>query len=188
MYPPPHMTLMYSPPHMTCLPCAMSRTSFTPYIALHQELVKEYGDDPICIVSPDAGGVCVCAYVCVRVCLCLCVYVCGVGRAKPGGAPPGAGGAPPGTPGVSGGRSWRRAPPGYEIKTISFFSPFIFFSCSFLGVGRAKEFLEALTTLHVNNISLAITVKHRSGPGLIEGVCVCVCVYVCVCVCVCVCV
>jgi len=63
---------------------------FTPYIA--KELVKEYGEDPICIVSPDAGG-----------------------------------------------------------------------------VARAKAFLEALTTMSVNNISLAITVKHRSGPGEIEG-------------------
>mmetsp|Transcript_72030 Transcript_72030/g.105570 ORF Transcript_72030/g.105570 Transcript_72030/m.105570 type:complete len:376 (-) Transcript_72030:40-1167(-) len=63
---------------------------FTPYLA--REILKQYGDDPICIVSPDAGG-----------------------------------------------------------------------------VARAKQFLEALTTMSVNNISLAITVKHRSGPGEIEG-------------------
>lgn len=63
---------------------------FTPYIA--KEILHNYGDDPICIVSPDAGG-----------------------------------------------------------------------------VARAKQFLEALTTMSVNNISLAITVKHRSGPGEVEG-------------------
>lgn len=37
------------------------------------------------------------------------------------------------------------------------------------GVARAKEFLNSLTTLGVSNITLAITVKHRSGPGEIEG-------------------
>jgi ribose-phosphate pyrophosphokinase len=63
---------------------------FTPYIS--NEIVKNYGDDPVCIVSPDAGG-----------------------------------------------------------------------------VARAKQFLEALTNICKNNISLAITVKHRSGPGEIEG-------------------
>ena len=37
------------------------------------------------------------------------------------------------------------------------------------GVARAKQFLEALTKLTPNKIALAITVKHRSGPGEIEG-------------------
>mmetsp|Transcript_16738 Transcript_16738/g.33475 ORF Transcript_16738/g.33475 Transcript_16738/m.33475 type:complete len:369 (+) Transcript_16738:42-1148(+) len=37
------------------------------------------------------------------------------------------------------------------------------------GVARAKEFLNALTTLGISNITLAITVKHRAGPGEIEG-------------------
>ena len=63
---------------------------FAPFIA--REVIKGYGDDPICIVSPDAGG-----------------------------------------------------------------------------VARAKQFLEALTTMSSNSITLAITVKHRSGPGEIEG-------------------
>jgi ribose-phosphate pyrophosphokinase len=37
------------------------------------------------------------------------------------------------------------------------------------GVARAKMFLECLNTMNVSNIGLAITVKHRSGPGEVEG-------------------
>ncbi|EKX54600.1 hypothetical protein GUITHDRAFT_159143 [Guillardia theta CCMP2712] len=37
------------------------------------------------------------------------------------------------------------------------------------GVARAKLFMEVLGKLGVCNLSLAITVKHRSSPGVVEG-------------------
>mmetsp|Transcript_41115 Transcript_41115/g.100869 ORF Transcript_41115/g.100869 Transcript_41115/m.100869 type:complete len:423 (+) Transcript_41115:135-1403(+) len=37
------------------------------------------------------------------------------------------------------------------------------------GVARAKMFLECLTSMNISDIGLAITVKHRAGPGEVEG-------------------
>ena len=37
------------------------------------------------------------------------------------------------------------------------------------GVARAKMFMEAMTSMKVQNISLAITIKHRVKAGEIEG-------------------